>query len=126
MLGASYEINITVTEADTAMALGSGTLDVLATPKMVALMEHCAYKAIESYLEAGQGSVGTYLDIKHLSATPLGMKVWARAEVTQLDGRRVVFNVTAWDEKGSIGEGKHERFIINNEKFVAKTNAKLA
>lgn len=123
--GKKFKVEITVTENDTAQALGSGTLKVLATPKMISLMEQAAYKCIASDLENGQSSVGTYLDVKHLSATPVGMKAYAEAEITEVDGRRVVFNVSAYDEKGIIGEGKHERFIVNDEKFVAKTYSKL-
>ena len=124
-VGKKFKVEITVTENDTAQALGSGTLKVLATPKMIALMEQAAYKCIASDLENGQSSVGTYLDVKHLSATPVGMKAYAEAEITEVDGRRVAFNVSAYDEKGIIGEGKHERFIVNDEKFVAKTYSKL-
>lgn len=124
-VGETFEVNILVTENDTARAFGSGTLDVLATPKMIALMEMASYKSLEKYLENGQSSVGTYLDVKHVSATPVGMKVTAKAEITVVDGRRVEFNVSAYDEKGLIGEGKHERFIVNDEKFVAKTYQKL-
>ena len=104
---------------------GSGTLAVLATPRMIALMEESAYKCIERYLDQGQSSVGTYLDVKHLSATPVGMEVYAESEITEIDGRRIVFCVRAYDEKGIIGEGKHERFIVFSEKFVNKTYQKL-
>ncbi|MBQ3589583.1 MAG: thioesterase family protein [Clostridia bacterium] len=124
-VGEIFEVTILVTENDTARAFGSGTLEVLATPKMIALMEMASYKSLEKYLENGQSSVGTYLDVKHVSATPVGMKVTAKAEITVVDGRRVEFNVSAYDEKGLIGEGKHERFIVNDEKFVAKTYQKL-
>lgn len=124
-IGDTYEVTITVTKNDTAKAVGSGTLDVFATPKMLALMEMSAYKAIESSLEDTQSSVGTYLDVKHVSATPVGMNVTAKAEITLIDGRRVEFNVCAYDETGLIGEGKHERFIVNSDKFVAKTYQKL-
>lgn len=124
-IGAKFKVTIKVEEKDTAMVHGSGTLAVLATPRMIALMEESAYKCIDKYLEEGQSSVGTYLDVKHLAATPVGMEVYAESEVTELDGRRVVFSVKAYDEKGLIGEGKHERFIVFSEKFVAKTYQKL-
>lgn len=124
-IGEIFEVTILVTENDTARAFGSGTLEVLATPKMIALMEMASYKSLEKYLENGQSSVGTYLDVKHVSATPVGMQVKARAEITAIDGRRIEFNVSAYDEKGLIGEGKHERFIVNDEKFVARTYQKL-
>lgn len=123
--GAKFKVTIKVEEKDTAMAHGSGTLAVLATPRMIALMEESAYKCIDKYLEEGQSSVGTYLDVKHLAATPVGMDVYAESEVIEIDGRKVVFSVKAYDEKGLIGEGKHERFIVYSEKFVAKTYQKL-
>lgn len=124
-IGAKYKVEISVSENETAKAFGSGTLGVLATPKMIALMEEASYKCLDMYLENGQTSVGTYLDVKHLSATPVGMKAYAEAEIAEVDGRRVVFNVKAYDEKGLIGEGKHERFIVFSEKFVDKTYQKL-
>ena len=124
-IGAKFKVTVKVEEKDTAKAHGSGTLDVLATPRMIALMEESAYKCIEKYLDDTQSSVGTYLDVKHLSATPVGMDVYAESEIIELDGRRVVFSVKAYDEKGLIGEGKHERFIVFSEKFVAKTYQKL-
>ena len=124
-IGAKFKVTIKVEEKDTAMAHGSGTLAVLATPRMIALMEESAYKCIDKYLEEGQSSVGTYLDVKHLAATPVGMDVYAESEVIEIDGRKVVFSVKAYDEKGLIGEGKHERFIVFSEKFVAKTYQKL-
>lgn len=124
-IGANYKVEITVTESDTAKAHGSGTLLVLATPKMIALMEEAAYKCLDTYLEKDQSSVGTYLDVKHLSATPVGMKAYAEAEIIEVDGRKAVFSVKAYDEKGLIGEGKHERFIVNSDKFVSKAYQKL-
>ena len=124
-IGAKFKVTVKVEEKDTAKAHGSGTLDVLATPRMIALMEESAYKCIEKYLDDTQSSVGTYLDVKHLSATPVGMDVYAESEIIELDGRRVVFSVKAYDEKGLIGEGKHERFIVFSEKFVTRTYQKL-
>lgn len=124
-IGAKFKVTMKVEEKDTAKAHGSGTLDVLATPRMIALMEESAYKCIEKYLDDTQSSVGTYLDVKHLSATPVGMEVYAESEIIELDGRKVVFFVKAYDEKGLIGEGKHERFIVFSEKFVSKTYQKL-
>ena len=124
-IGAKFKVTIKVEEKDTAKAHGSGTLSVLATPRMIALMEESAYKCIDKYLEDGRSSVGTYLDVKHLAATPVGMEVYAESEVIEVDGRRVVFSVKAYDEKGLIGEGKHERFIVFSDKFVSKTYQKL-
>lgn len=113
-----------VTDQNTAQAMGSGALPVFATPGMAAMMEEAAVRALEPYLEDGQGSVGTHLDISHDSATPVGMKVWAEATVTQVDGRAVSFTVAAFDEAGPIGRGTHRRFLIHNEKFLAKTQQK--
>lgn len=124
-IGAKFKVTIKVEQKDTAKSYGSGTLAVLATPRMIALMEESAYKCIDKYLEEGQSSVGTYLDVKHLAATPVGMVVYAESEVVEVDGRKVVFSVKAYDEKGIIGEGKHVRFIVFSEKFVAKTYQKL-
>lgn len=109
----------TVESANTAKAMGSGLLDVFATPALVAMMEEAAVNAL--VLEEGQSSVGVSLDIKHLAATPIGMKVWAQAELIEVDRRRLVFKVEAFDEKEMIGSGSHERFLIDAEKFMAKT-----
>ena len=124
-VGMNFTVKITVGDQDTAKAVGSGTLAVLATPRMIALMEEASYKCIAAELESGSSSVGTLMNVKHLSATPVGMDVSASAEVTEVDGRRVVFKVEAYDAKGIIGEGVHERFIVFEEKFVAKTYSKL-
>lgn len=115
-----------VVRANTAAAVGSGLLPVFATPMMAALMEQAACDAISSRLEEGQSSVGTRLELTHDSATPIGMKVWAEAEVTEVDGRRISFTVLAFDEVGQIGTCIHQRFIIAAEKFLTKTNAKLS
>ena len=124
-IGDKFKVEIKVNENDTAKSHGSGTLLVLATPRMVALMEEASYKCIEGSLEEGQSSVGTDLQIKHLSATPVGLNVYAESEIIEINGRRVVFSVKAYDEKGIIGEGVHERFIVYSEKFVNKTYSKL-
>lgn len=115
---------VLVTEANSAKTMGSGTLDVFATPSMAALMEQTAWKSVAPHLEEGNGTVGTLLTITHDAPTPLGMKVWCESELVEIDGRRLVFYVEAFDEKGKIGGGRHERFIINNEKFQAKANSK--
>ena len=114
-----------VTQENTAAAVGSGLVPVFATPYMVALMENAAVNALTPYMEEGQGSVGTHLDVSHDSATPIGMKVWAESVVTAVEGRKVTFEVHAYDERGEIGSGVHERFIIHAEKFMAKTQSKL-
>lgn len=87
---------------------------------MAALMENTAYNSISKFLDDGQSSVGTSLCITHERATPVGMKVWAESEVTEVIGRKISFKVTAYDERGQIGSGTHERFIISAERFVAK------
>lgn len=114
----------TVTAANVATNVGSGKVQVFATPMMISLIEKAACLSIEPYLEEGQSSVGTHIDVSHCSATPLGMTVWAETEVIEVDRRRVVFRVAAYDERGLIGEGTHERFVIDVEKFIAKANGK--
>ncbi len=123
--GISKEITFTVTQELTAKVVGSGTLEVLATPVMIAKMEEAAWKAVSDHLEEGSGTVGTLMNAKHLSATPVGMTVTCRAELIEADGRKLVYQVTARDEKGPIGEGIHERAIIQNERFVTKAYSKL-
>ena len=113
-----------VDSTNTAKFAGSGELEVFSTPAMVALMEQAAQSSVAPYLDDGQGTVGTKLSISHDAATPLGMKVYAESVLTEIDGRRLVFEVRAYDEAGLIGQGTHERFIIRNERFLAKVNAK--
>ncbi len=114
-----------VSDQNTAQAACSGALPVFGTPFMCALMEEASWKSIAPHLEEGQSTVGTKLDITHDSATPVGMKVWAECEVTEVDGKRLVLKVAAYDEKGLIGQGTHERFIVTDERFLAKTAKKL-
>lgn len=113
-----------VTEKLTAKEMGSGELAVYATPAMIALMEETAYKSVTAELEDGMGTVGTLMNVKHVSASPVGMEITCETELTAVDGRRLVFTVKAYDTKGLIGEGVHERFVIVNEKFQAKTDSK--
>ena len=115
----------TVTETNTASAMGSGSLEVFATPSMTALMEKAACNALEGFLEGNETTVGTMLNITHDSATPVGMKVIAEAVITEVNGRETVFEVTASDEKGIIGKGTHKRFTVLTEKFMDKTRSKL-
>lgn len=115
---------ITVTQDKTAKAMGSGTLDVFATPAMIALMENTAYESVASELEPGSGTVGTALNVRHVSASPVGMKIKCETELTKVDGRALTFLVKAYDEAGLIGEGEHERFIIFEEKFQKKADEK--
>jgi len=108
-------------EENSAAAHASGALPVFATPAMIGLMEQAAHDSLLPYLEAGQGSVGTRLDVRHLAATPLGMEVRAECELIEIDRRRLVFRVEAFDAKEKIGEGTHERFIVDTAKFMART-----
>jgi len=114
----------TVTEKNVASIVGSGGLDVYATPAMIALMEISAFSAVAPYLPPPWSTVGTELNVKHLSATPKGMTVSARAELLGIEGRALSFKVEAFDEKGKIGEGLHQRFIVDMEKFMVKTEGK--
>ena len=113
-----------VTEQNTAASVGSGDLPVFSTPYMLALMEEASKSSVAPYLEDGQSTVGTKLSISHDAATPVGMKVWAESCLTEIDGRRLVFDVCAYDECGVIGQGTHERFIIKRQRFLEKTQAK--
>ena len=124
-VGISNEITKTVTNETTAAALGSGLLEVYATPAMVALMEETCMRSVQEELEEGCGTVGTGLTIHHISATPVGMKVRCASKLVEVDGRKLVFDVQAFDEAGLIGQGTHERFIIENEKFFQKACKKL-
>lgn len=124
-VGISNEAYREVTKENTAAALGSGTLDVFATPAMTALMEETCMKSVQAELDEGCGTVGTGLNITHVSATPVGMRVHCVSKLVEVDGRRLVFDVQAFDECGLIGQGTHERFIIGNEKFFAKAQRKL-
>lgn len=116
---------IIVTEEKTAKAMSSGELNVFATPAMIALMENTAYTSIADQLEPGQGTVGTLMNVKHVAATPVGMKVTCETKLIEIDRRRLVFEVKASDEAGLIGEGVHERFIVDNAKFQSRADAKL-
>ena len=122
--GIKGTIELTVTKDKCAGALGSGELDVFATPAMIALMEETAWKSVVPYLDPGQGTVGTALDIRHLSATPVGLRVRCETELTEVDRRRLVFRVRVYDPFGLVGEGTHERFVIQYEKFMKKTDEK--
>ena len=124
-IGLKGRAEAVVNASNTAQAACSGALAVFGTPFMCALMEEAAWKSIAPHLEEGQGTVGTRLDITHDSATPVGMRVWAESEVVQVDGKQLTLKVAAYDEKGLIGQGVHQRFIVANERFLAKTARKL-
>ena len=125
IVGLKGEARTQAEREDTALEVGSGSLLVYATPCMVALMEGAACEALADSLPDDKTSVGTYLEISHISATPVGMEVWAEAEVTAVAGSTVTFQVTAFDETGKIGEGIHKRAIINTQRFLDKTYSKL-
>jgi fluoroacetyl-CoA thioesterase len=117
--------DLVVGEEHTAPSIGSGKVRVLATPVMINLIEAAALAAIEHLLPAGYQSLGTHLDVRHLAATPVGMKVRATARVTKVDGRAVSFEVSAHDEKDLIGDGLHERVVVNVAKFDQRVQRKL-
>ena len=116
---------LVVTENMTAKSMNSGAMNVFATPCMIALMEHTALESVGPELDEGCGTVGAAVNIKHVAATPVGMKVTCESELIKIDGRALTFSVKAYDEAGLIGEGEHERFIIVEDKFQTKTDSKL-
>jgi len=113
------EATTIVSHQNTAAALRSGAVAVFATPMMIALMEAAASQAIAGALQEGDITVGTMVHVRHLAASPIGQRVRATAELTEVNGRRLLFTVEAYDEKRKIGEGQHERFIVNRERFLA-------
>ena len=123
-IGSRGRAETVVTPDNTARAAGSGLVPVFATPWMVALMENAAVQAVQAALEPGKGTVGTRLDVTHDAATPVGLKVWAQAELVAVEGRKLTFAVAAYDEREKIGGGTHERFIIKPEKFMARAQDK--
>lgn len=124
-VGMKGEVSTLVEREDTAAEVGSGSLLVYATPCMVALMEGAACEAIAAALPEGKTSVGIALNISHLAATPVGMEVRADAEVTEVEGNTITFQITAFDETGKIGEGTHKRAVVTAQRFLDKVYAKL-
>jgi predicted thioesterase len=122
--GLTGEAQTTVTETNTAAHLGSGLVPVFGTPALVGLMESAAVRSLTNHLPPGQTSVGGRIDVRHLAPTPVGMHVRARAELLKVEKRRLVFHIEAWDEVEQIGEATHERFIIDEHKFVTSARAK--
>jgi fluoroacetyl-CoA thioesterase len=114
-----------VTDETTATAHGSGLLPVFATPALVALMERTCWESVAGSLPPGQGTVGTRLEIAHTAPTPVGMTVICESALVAVEGRKLTFSVKARDEKGPVGSGIHERFIVENERFMAKAREKL-
>ena len=125
VVGTKAEVGALVETADTALEVGSGSLRVYATPCMDALMEGAACEALEGFLSEDQTTVGIELNLKHVAATPVGMEVRAEAEITAVEGKIISFSITAYDEAGKIGEAEHKRAIVNVQKFLDKTYAKL-
>lgn len=116
--------SVEVSEFNTAEAVGSGDLPVFATPAMIALIEKTACQSVLPYLEIGQSTVGTHLDISHSSATPMGMTVVCETELVEIDRRRLVFKVRVYDSKGEVGSGTHERFVVDSARFMEKAELK--
>ncbi len=114
----------TVTPEMSAARIGSGLVEVFATPMMVALIEQTCLESVLPHLEEGQGTVGTLVNVSHTAATPVGRRVWCESELVIVDRRRLVFSVKAYDECGLIGEGSHERFVIDTAQFMEKINSK--
>ena len=123
--GLKASTEILVGTRDTAFHIGSGKIKVLATPVMVMLLEEAALNAVEGFLAPGYQTVGTRLDVSHIAATPVGMRVTAYAEVTEVDDRKLTFRVWADDEKGRIGLGVHKRIIVDVKRFDERVSAKL-
>jgi len=124
LVGLSAELEHTVTDADTAARWGSGLVPVFSTPALVGLMESAAVEALKGHLAPDQTTVGGHIDVHHLAATPVGMKVRARAELVVVDGRKLTFKIEAWDERERIGEATHDRFVIDEARFLAKVESK--
>jgi len=122
--GLQAELSHTVTDADSASNWGSGLVPVFSTPALVGLMESTAVAALTGRLAPGQTTVGAHIDVRHLAATPIGMQVRARAELMGVEGRRLVFKIQAWDESELIGEADHERFVVDEAKFIGRVQAK--
>ncbi len=123
--GMKYRMEKTVTKDQLASSVGSGALDVFGTPFLILLMEEACFYCVRDKVEKGQSTVGTKLDVTHDSPTPIGAKVYCDCELTAIEGRKLVFKVEAYDEFGVIGKGIHERFIVDNERFLKKVNDKI-
>lgn len=124
-IGSENTVSLKVTENVTALSMQSGTLKVLATPAVSALMEKAAWELLQPYLAQGMTTVGTMISLEHVSASPVGADITAKAVLTAVDGRKYSFDIFAYDNAGLIAQGKHERFCVYEEKFMQKTNAKI-
>lgn len=125
-IGKTLTITETVEESKLACNVGSGAVEVFATPMMIALIEKCAAACVQDELPEGDATVGTLINVSHVAATPVGMKVSATATITAVEGRKICFSVKAEDECGLIGEGTHERVVIHVDRFNDKAKAKKA
>ena len=125
-IGLKNTVAQVVTENDTALAVGSGSLKVLATPKLIALVEKAAADLAEKVLPPELTSVGTLINFEHTAPTPVNLNFRAEVEIIEVEGRKIIFNVATYDERGEIGHGFHERFIVNRENFQAKANSKFS
>lgn len=123
-VGMTGEASVIVNASNTALKFGSGAVNVYATPAMIGLMENASINAVDRHLPEGYATVGTKIEIKHMAATPIGMKVMANAEVIEIDGLKIKFKVEAFDEKEKIGEGKHNRYIVKLSDFSRKAESK--
>ena len=119
-IGLKHESQVVVSQNNTAKALGSGDMEVFATPAMVALMENAAMMAVAKNLDEGASSVGVEISTSHIKASALGATITASAELVAIDGRKLSFKAKAWDEAGTIGEGNHTRFVVDRERFLSK------
>ncbi len=122
--GLKGEASMEVRVGNTAVEVGSGSVPVFATPMLVAIMENAAINAIKDHLPQGTSSVGTKVECRHMAATPIGMTVTARAELVEVDRKRLLFKVEAFDNEEKVGEGEHERFLIDLEKFLGRSAEK--
>lgn len=125
-IGLKKSLAQVVTENDTALAVGSGSLKVLATPKVIALIEKAAADLVEENLSPEMTSVGISVNVEHTAPTPVGMKISAEVEIVEVAGRKIIFEVAAFDDGGEIARGRHERFIVNREKFQTKADSKIS
>ena len=123
--GLTGEAKVKVSEENTALKFGSGTIDVFATPAMIGLMEKASIEAVDNLLPKGFATVGTKIEVRHLAATPVGMNVTAKAELLEIDNKKLKFSIEAYDDLDKIGEGTHFRYIINLEEFINRNKTKL-
>lgn len=124
-IGLAGKLKIKVMQEDTARALGSGTLPVLGTPRLLSLVEETAWKSVAPSLSEGEGTVGTAVKLSHLAPTPVGMEVICETKLVEIDRRKLIFSFTVFDEREKAAEGTHERFLIAEDQFLKKAEGKL-